>query len=897
TDSYRESERYWVEQRIPTLPGAPEVPMAKTPATVDIPYFVHRGIRVDKETWRRIQAAANERGLTPDVAVCAAFSEVLGYWCKSPRLTLNVLSFQRMPLHHHINHIVGNFGSTVLLGVDAAQGKTFTERAHIIHEQLLQDLAHWNFSGVRVLRELNRRRGGTTGATMPVVFASTLNYSYTTGADPSLHPAESFYEQELRYIQLQTPQVWFDHQVAEDKGELVLEWDIVEDLFPEGLLDAMWAAYLRLLYRLADDPRAWDAAEGRGWLLPAEQLAEREAVNATAAELPVARLEALVAKAAAQRPTAPAVISGRGTLSYSTLEARATEVGLWLQGRGVSPDRLVAVVMEPGWEQVVAALGVLKAGAAYLPIEPTQPTERLHYLLAHSQASLVLTQAEWDARLEWPAGVERLVVENAPRPGGQVRRPDPGQVDDLAYVIYTSGSTGQPKGVMIDHRGAANTILDLNHRFGVGPGDTALSVSSLGFDLSVYDIFGMLAAGGRVVLPDTTQWREPAEWLALMHEHRVTIWNSVPALMEMLVEHVASRGEQWPASLRLVMLSGDWIPVGLPDRIRALGAGVEVISLGGATEASIWSIAYPIGAVDPAWESIPYGRPLRNQRFAVLNDALEPTPVWVPGQLYIGGVGLARGYWRDEEKTRAAFITHPRTGERLYRTGDLGRYLPGGDIQFLGREDLQVKVRGYRIELGEIETALQQHGAVQTAVVVAVGTSNEQRRLVAYVVGRGAEALEPDALTSFLHTKLPDYMVPAQIVTLEALPLTANGKVDRGRLASPAWLALQQERTNVVAPRDATEEQLAAIWSDLLSVRELSVHDSFFTLGGNSLMVTQVVARISETFGVELPLRSVYQAPTVAGLAAVIRAGGVMATEDLDLAAEAVLDPSVAAAS
>jgi amino acid adenylation domain-containing protein len=476
-----------------------------------------------------------------------------------------------------------------------------------------------------------------------------------------------------------------------------------------------------------------------------------------------------------------------------------------------------------------------------------------------------------------------------------VRRPDASQVDDLAYVIYTSGSTGQPKGVMIDHRGAANTILDLNDRFGVGPGDAALSVSSLGFDLSVYDIFGLLAAGGRVVLPDATQWREPAEWFALMHEHRVTVWNSVPALMEMLVEHVASRGEQWPASLRLVLLSGDWIPVGLPERIRALGAGVEVISLGGATEASIWSIAYPIESVDSSWDSIPYGRPLRNQRFAVLNDALEPAPVWVPGQLYIGGAGLARGYWRDEEKTRASFITHPRTGERLYRTGDLGRYLPGGDIQFLGREDLQVKVHGYRIELGEIEAALLQHEAVQTAVVVAVGTSNESRRLVGYVVRGSADTVDADALTAFLETKLPDYMVPAQIVTLDALPLTSNGKVDRGRLANPAWLALQQERTNMVAPRDATEERLAGIWSDLLNVRELSVHDSFFTLGGNSLMVTQVVARISETFGVELPLRSVYQAPTIAGLAAVVRAGGVVANQEIDLAAEAVLDPSVAA--
>ena len=270
---------------------------------------------------------------------------------------------------------------------------------------------------------------------------------------------------------------------------------------------------------------------------------------------------------------------------------------------------------------------------------------------------------------------------------------------DLAYVIFTSGSTGLPKGVMIDHRGALNTVADVNDRFAVGADDRVLAVSSLSFDLSVYDIFGPLAVGGAVVVPDADAQRDPAAWLDLVRGAGVTIWNSVPALLELLVEHLVVAGES--ARLRLVMMSGDWIPVTLPDRIRRAFGDPDVISLGGATEASIWSILYPIGEVPPEWTSIPYGHPMRNQSFHVLDDRLRARPDWVPGQLYIGGVGLAQGYLHDDAKTAAAFIVHPGTGERLYRTGDLGRFLPSGEIEFLGREDFQVKVQGYRIELGE----------------------------------------------------------------------------------------------------------------------------------------------------------------------------------------------------
>ncbi len=293
---------------------------------------------------------------------------------------------------------------------------------------------------------------------------------------------------------------------------------------------------------------------------------------------------------------------------------------------------------------------------------------------------------------------------------------------------------------MIDHRGAVNTIVDINRRFGIGPADRVLAVSALNFDLSVYDIFGLLAAGGAIVMPDAERRLDPAHWLDLMTRHGVTVWNTVPALLQVLTDHLDRRAE--PAAdgpLRTVMLSGDWIPLPLPDRIRAWNPRASVHSLGGATEASIWSIHYPIGDVKADWPSIPYGKPLVNQTFHVLDGQLNPRADWVPGHLYIGGLGLALGYWKDPEKTAASFIVHPRTGERLYRTGDLGRYLPDGNIEFLGREDFQVKVRGHRIELGEIEAALRQHAGIRDVVVTVVGDTPEAREIVAYVIPRDGE--------------------------------------------------------------------------------------------------------------------------------------------------------------
>ncbi|WP_170158697.1 non-ribosomal peptide synthetase/type I polyketide synthase [Micromonospora noduli] len=845
TERYQRAAAYW-QERVPTLALAPELPLAADPHTIAAPRFARLTGQVPADEWDTVKAAASRRGLTPTALLLAAYGEVVATWSKNQRFSLNLPMAHRLPLHPQVDAILGDFTSVTLLEIDAGGAASFENRARTIRDQLLADLDHGLFSGVRVARELKRVRGDAA-AVMPVVFTSLFE---GIGGHPQIG--------EVVYSISQTPQIWIDTQVYEMNGALVLDIDAVEGLFPEGMVAAMHAATLSVLHWLAADEAHW--ADPVPSLVPRAELAAQTAYNRTEAPLPVGMLHEPFFATAARVPERPAVITPTRTLTYGELADRARTIAAHLVGLRVRPDELVAVVMDKGWEQCAAVLGVLAAGAAYLPIDPDLPDERVRFLLTHGRVRVVLTQG----RLAGPGAhrfgdVEVLRVDELRvLPAGALPAIDT-TPHNLAYVIFTSGSTGLPKGVMIEHEGALNTVVDINERFRVGEDDRVLALSSLSFDLSVYDVFGPLAVGGAVVLPEAAAHRDPAAWLDLLTKANVTIWNSVPALMELLVEHLTVR--EATGGLRLVMLSGDWIPVALPDRIRQTLDGPEVVSLGGATEASIWSILYPIGAVPAEWTSIPYGRPMVNQTFHVLDDALRPRPTGVPGHLHIGGVGLARGYLHDEARTAASFVADPATGTRLYRTGDLGRFLPSGEIEFLGREDFQVKVQGYRIELGEIETALAQHPEVRGAVVVAQGEPRGAKRLVAFVVPRVAGAVPTD-VREFLAGKLPGYMVPAAFHEIDELPLTANGKVDRRPLVELAD-AVEADDVPYVAPRSTLEETIAEVWAGILRVDRIGVHDNFFALGGDSLLAMRAVVHLRKAFDVQVPIRVLFDSPTL----------------------------------
>ncbi|MEU2715861.1 amino acid adenylation domain-containing protein [Streptomyces sp. NPDC007205] len=839
----RAAAAYWAE-RLDTLPPAPELPLATAPEQLGIPRFVRHRAVFAPQRWEELRAAAHRHGLTPSGVLLAAYAEVLRTWSRRQEFTLTVTQFHRLPLHPQAEEIMGDFLSPGLLAVGGRPEETFAQRAADLQQRLLADLAHATHGGIRVLRDLARRRDDGR-ASMPVVFSSTLGGEGVPGAGA----LESFGE--LVHDHSRTPQVWLENQILELDGRLSVNFNAVEGLFPEGTLEDMFEAYVTLLHRLADDPSVWDTTRGLV-PLPAEQAEERALANATAADIPPALLHELVADAARRSPDAVAVLTPGTETTYRQLTEDAHRIAhRLLTGPATAPGEIVAVSMRPGATQYSALLGVLHAGAAYVAIDPELPEERRLRLLARCSVRAVVTEPDLRESLRWPEGVTVVTPQDAATLECSAERPARRRSpDDLAYVIFTSGSTGEPKGVMITHRSAANTVQDINHRFGVGPDDRVLALAPTGFDLSVYDLFGVLGAGGTVVVPAPALGNDIAHWTQLLGRYGVTIWNSVPAPMRMWIDSLGDGGAPRGCRLRLALLSGDWIPVDLPGRIRQKIPAMRVISLGGATEGSIWSIHHPIETVRPEWSSIPYGKPLANQTMHVLNQWLEPSPVGVTGEIHIGGTGVAQGYLGDPERTAERFLVHPVTGERLYRTGDLGRYLPGGDIEILGREDFQVKINGYRVELGEIEAALVRQPGVRTALVTAPAHARTgQRQIAAYVVPEAGADPDPAALREALAALLPGYMVPSRFLTLDSLPLTTNGKIDHKALPTP-WNDDSEAGDRRTAPRGRLEERLFDLWAQQLGHSDFGVEEGFFDIGGDSLHAVGLLALLRTEFGI-----------------------------------------------
>ncbi|MEU0005703.1 amino acid adenylation domain-containing protein [Streptomyces sp. NPDC006314] len=841
---------YWTG-RLPELPPAPALPLAIAPEQTARPRFTRREFFLPPATWQALTRTARGTGLTPSAVLAAAFADVLCAWSAQPEATVNLTLFDRREVHPDINNIVGDFTSLLLVGHRPQDGDGWADAARRFQQQIWEGLQHSSVSALWVLRELARRTG-TAEAAMPVVFTSTLGVSDRL-ADLTMPFGEQVYGLS------QTPQVWLDCQVVERDGGISVNWDAVEELFPAGLLDTMITAYERHLTGLARaDWRRPVAVE-----LPPEQARVRAEVNATQAPLSGRLLHEPFFAGAAAAPGRPALLWRDGRLDHGELAERALRVAGALRAAGVRPGDTVAIVLPKGPDQITAVLGTLAAGACYVPVGVDQPPVRRARILRRARAVAVLTDAGPTADAAWPDGVAVLDVQAARTTGAPLDAPVTVPDTALAYTVFTSGSTGEPKGVETTHRAAANTVEDINERFSAGPDDRVLALSALDFDLSVYDIFGLLGAGGALVLVEERDRREPHRWLDLLHTHRVTVWNTVPALLDMLL--TAAEGADGPPlePLRLALVSGDWVGLDLPGRLAARAPDCRLVALGGATEAAIWSNAYPVTEPPPDWPSIPYGFPLRNQRFRVADPAGRDRPDWVPGELWIGGTGVARGYRGDPERTAHQFVEHE--GLRWYRTGDLGRYRPGGILEFLGRADQQVKIRGHRIELGEIEAALHDLPGVARAVARIVG-ERPRHRIAAFAVPAG-DPPEPVALRAALTERLPGYMIPERIRIVDRLPLTANGKVDRGALAA----LLDEEPPQAdEEPRGELETAVAALFADLLGVERVGRTESFFALGGDSLTATRATERLWHTTGVRLTLRGFFSAPTAEALARLI---------------------------
>jgi amino acid adenylation domain-containing protein len=565
-------------------------------------------------------------------------------------------------------------------------------------------------------------------------------------------------------------------------------------------------------------------------------------------------------------PDSIAVVFEEQALTYRELNARANRLAHFLRGFGVGPEVTVGLCVERSLELMVGLLGILKAGGAYVPLDPTYPPARLSFMLADARVPVLVTQQQYVARL--PAhGVQVVCLdgdwEQLPlQPGGNSVS---GVVPtNLAYVIYTSGSTGQPKGVMVEHGALSNTIQWVQETFPLSEADRVLQKTPSSFDVSAWEFFAPLMVGTQLILARPGGHQDSAYLVDLLATHQITMLQLVPSLLQMVLEEDALATCH---SVRHVLCAGETLTQALQERFFA-GLTADLHNLYGPSEATIYATYWTCARGSPPGH-VPIGRPVANTQLYILDTQRHPVPVEVPGELYIGGVGLARGYLNRPELTAERFIPHPFSdvpGARLYKTGDLARYRPDGSLEFLGRLDTQIKLRGYRIELGEIEAVLTQHPAIYQAVVLDREDVPGDKRLVAYYVLRHVSILDTYELRNFLQTKLPDYMVPTTFVVLDAFPLTPSGKVDRQALPAPDRVRPQLYEA-FVAPHTPIEELLASIWMHVLGIETVGIHDNFFALGGHSLLAVQVMSRLRKAFQVDVPLRMLFDAPTVAGLA------------------------------
>ncbi|MGH8793948.1 MAG: amino acid adenylation domain-containing protein [Stackebrandtia sp.] len=729
-----QAQRYW-EGKADDYDLELKLPLKTRPSSVDKPRFARKSKVVPAAVWNALSDKCRRYGVSPTALVLELFGRVLGRWSGQDQLCVNLTLFNRLPLHPDVDGVVGDFTVLELFDYRLERDLGVADKLRRVHGELLEDIDNNLFDGVDFQRLLKARHGlPADKIAAPVVLTSTLG-AKTNASMFELALNDSY--RGVEYSISQTPQVWLDNKAYETDEGFVAEWDYVEQLFDPTVVDAMHDDYCRLIAQAAE--LDWDGARFPAPRVPAADLAIVEAANAhtrprsehTLFGLYESRLDA------DGRGDAVAVVDAAADASYTydRLRRDSARLAAALLDAEIVPDKpeTTAILAEKGYLQAVAALGVMKAGSAYVPLNVDWPGARVAEVLESAETGVLLAsraQLEREDVRALESTCRLLAVEDL-IDGGRERELPTVDPDDVAYVIFTSGSTGKPKGVTISHRGAVNTILAVNERFGVRETDRVLALSELSFDLSVYDLFGTLAAGGTIVFPAQEETKNPAHWARLVERHGVSVWNSVPQLAGLLVDE-ADAGAPSLESLRVWMLSGDWIPTSLPDRIRALTPAATVMGLGGATEGSIWSIWHEIDRVDPVWSSIPYGQAMPNQRMYVLDAAGEHCPAGVAGEICIGGDGVARGYWRDPQLTAERYIEHPTLG-RLYKTGDLGRWSRDGWIEFLGRDDHQVKLNGYRVELEEIAVKLTRLHGVDRAVA-AVQKGDEHDRLVGYLV-------------------------------------------------------------------------------------------------------------------------------------------------------------------
>ncbi len=870
---------YWRQQ----LAGAPtllELPTDRPRPPVQSLRGALEPFALGKRSSAALKALCRRRGVTPLVVLAAALSGLLHRTTSQRTILLGLAVAGRD--RAETEALIGFFVNMLVLRTDLAAGSSLNDLLEGTRETVAGALAHQHLPFDRLVDELQVRRDLSHSPLFQV--ALVMQNLTVPRVDRGGLALESM---AVHNRTTKSDLSWLVREGPEGfEGQLEYATDLFDATTVRrlaGHLENFVAGLVLRPDQRLDTVSVLSAAERHQLLVD-----WRGAAAGEAEDLPVHRL---VEAVAAARPQDPAVIFGGEHLAYAELDRRANGLAHHLRSLGIACGAVVGLCVERSLEMIVGILGIQKAGGAYLPIDPAYPPERLDYLLRDAGVALVLVSEATARRL--PAGGPQGLRLDDPVLAASDENPGTGATaDDLAYLIYTSGSTGGPKGVMVSHRNLARSTAVRRRHYG-GRVGAFLLLPSFSFDSSVAVIFWTLCDGGALVIPEEGTQADPEHLLALSRRHRVTHLLGLPSIYALLLARVADQPLP-ELELDTVIVAGEACPREVVELHRELRPGSALYNEYGPTEGTVWSTVHRCGIGDPRLP-VPIGRPIAGVRVELLDAALQPVPIGVPGEVCLGGIGVARGYHRRPGLTAERFVPDPwsgRPGGRLYRTGDLGRFRPAGVIDFLGRRDQQVKIRGYRIELGEIEEALHRHPAVNQAAVLAVQVGEgapAAHRLVAFAAATGEGADVAAELGAFLQARLPPYMVPPRVEVLAELPRTPNGKVDRRSLARRARSGAA-EAEDFVAPRTALEERLAAIWGEVLGRRRVGVHDNFFALGGDSIMSIQVVAKASAA-RLGFTTQDLFRHQTIAELATAARTADTAAGDRTPVTGPAPLTP------
>jgi amino acid adenylation domain-containing protein len=820
----------WWKRRLAGIP-----PLSTLPADAGLEPRrggASRPFRIGRELAQAIRALAREEGATVYIALLAACAAVLRWHTGQDDLVLGSPMGERE--RPDLERVVGPFVNLLVLRLDLAGDPTFAELLGRARDAVLEAHGHREVPFEKILEHLRPARSRDHG---PIFQVAVVQHNAPGEDAGGITSGGALHDLTL-----------YSHEAG---GELVGSLEYRTDLYAPETVDR-FAARVQAVLAAAVADRRRPVAE-----VPLLTAAERdqvlEAFNATARDADPAPFAVQLARQAAATPGACAVSFEGATLTYRELDRRANQVARHLRALGVGRGAVVGICMARTLELPIALVGVQRAGGAYLPLDPDFPPDRLSYMLADAGARALVAAGPLPPGLEVPAGVA-VVDLAAARPAIDAQPAEPPEggagPDDLAYVIYTSGSTGRPKGVRIAHRALSNFLASMREEPGLGPSDVLVAVTTLSFDIAALELYVPLTVGARVELLSKATATDGAELVRALEAAGATVLQGTPATWRLLVE----AGWRGPPGFR-ALCGGEALPRELAEAL--LDRTDELWNLYGPTETTVWSTAE---RVRPGPGPILIGRPIANTRVYVLDRHRNPLPPGVAGELWIGGAGVAQGYHARPELTAERFVPDPfdaRPGARMYRTGDLGRWTGDGRLEHLGRADHQVKVRGFRIELGEVESVLATHAAVRQAVVVAREAAPGDVRLVAYVAFQPGDDLTVSEVRRHLRRQLPDYMVPSLVVTLDAVPLTPNGKVDRAALPDP-FAGGSRAGAERVPPAPGVEQAIADVWREILQVEAVSADDNFFELGGHSLLSLRVVAALERRLGWRMDPRALF---------------------------------------